>query len=105
MLTWSQELCLLHTTTCCRRDVYRHLASGYQWIPQQHGSRLVNNHVMYIKQHSPLSQRLLDIALSIPIDHPTYEKTVINETCVPVGYYSLDKAYGHTDIYNGCLIR
>ncbi len=56
------------------------MASGYQWIPQQHGSRLVNNHVMYTKQHSPLLQRLLDIALSIPIDHPTYEKTVINET-------------------------
>lgn len=47
----------------------------------------------------------MDIALSLPIDHPDFEAAIIQKVCKPNGYYSLAPNYGYTDLYNGCLIR
>lgn len=72
---------------------------GYQFAP-----RWMNNHVLYIRNHTELSSRLLRYAESMPITEDM--KPLVQDKCEPVGYFPASPGeYGFTDIYNGCVLN
>jgi hypothetical protein len=48
----------------------------------------------------------MDLATTIPLNHPNFTSYVLEEVCKPVGYFSNNPGrFGNTDIYNSCLFR
>lgn len=83
------------------QDLTHLLSVSYQFV-----MRWMNLHIMRMEKGSPLMQRALRLATSLPLNHPSFEETIINKLCKPNGYYQIVAArYGYTDIYNGCLFR
>jgi hypothetical protein len=42
-----------------------------------------------MEKGSPLMQRALRLATSLPLNHPSFEETIINKLCKPNGYYQV----------------
>ncbi|GBF93069.1 hypothetical protein Rsub_05680 [Raphidocelis subcapitata] len=75
-------------------------------VSYQLSLRWTNNNFMFHRRRSPLSRRLLRLALRMPVDHPRFKEDVIDGICRPVGYYQSDAAaYAFTDVFNMCLLR
>ncbi|KAF8064648.1 hypothetical protein HT031_003449 [Scenedesmus sp. PABB004] len=82
-------------------DVSHLLLTGYQFV-----MRWMNLHIMRYAAGSALSVRAMELARSMPIDHPRFKEEIIEKRCKPHGYYQLVPAsYGFTDVFNGCLHR
>jgi hypothetical protein len=59
-----------------------------------------------VRARSPLARRLLALAASMPLNHPSFKEAIIDGRCAPAGYQPLWPATeGYQDIYGGCLLR
>lgn len=47
---------------------------------------------MRMEKGSPLMQRALRLATTLPLNHPSFEETIINKLCKPNGYYQVGTA-------------
>eukprot|EP00878_Enallax_costatus_P018899 GHUV01019922.1.p1 GENE.GHUV01019922.1~~GHUV01019922.1.p1 ORF type:complete len:143 (+),score=14.09 GHUV01019922.1:188-616(+) len=82
-------------------DVTHLLATSYQFV-----MRWMNLHIMYMAANFTLTRRAMELAKTMPLNHPNFMEEIIDKRCKPHRYYQLVAAnYRHTDIYNSCLHR
>lgn len=61
---------------------------------------------MYMTAKSPVTYRAMELATTMPLNHPHFMDEIIEKRCKPHGYYQIVASkYGFTDIYNACLLR
>jgi hypothetical protein len=83
------------------RDLHPLLAVSYQFI-----MRWTNAHCMLMFKGSPLLRKLMELAKSLPLNHPNFKEDIMEKICKPVGYIQVAPGeYANTDIYNSCLFR
>eukprot|EP00879_Flechtneria_rotunda_P011521 GHRR01012035.1.p1 GENE.GHRR01012035.1~~GHRR01012035.1.p1 ORF type:complete len:352 (+),score=65.71 GHRR01012035.1:946-2001(+) len=83
------------------QDVTHLMAASYQFV-----LRWMNLHIMHIKAGSQLSHRAMQLAKTMPLNHPNFYQEIIQQRCVPNGYFQIaPHRYNHTDVYNACLYR
>jgi hypothetical protein len=49
----------------------------------------MNNHIIRIEKNSRLIQRALKLAVTMPLNHPDFQNTIIEKLCKPNGYYQV----------------
>ena len=67
--------CRIDGDTVLMRDVYpATVLVGYQFI-----LRWTNAHAMWVKRASPLSARILDTLMTMPLNHPRLKEDIIEK--------------------------
>lgn len=52
----------------------------------------MNLHIMHMEKNSRLMQRALKLAVTLPLNHPDFQHTIIEKLCKPNGYYQVSWA-------------
>jgi len=57
----------------------------------------MNLHIMRMEKGSRLMQRALQLATTMPLNHPDFNNTIIDKLCKPNGYYQVRRlwVWGH----------
>jgi hypothetical protein len=71
----------------------------------------MNLHIMFMAKGSLLMQRALQLAATMPLNHPDFKSTIIDKLCKPNGYYQVSRGavacHGCTaqcrDVPHNCL--
>ncbi|WP_373533662.1 hypothetical protein [Microcoleus sp.] len=83
------------------QDLTHLLQTSYQFT-----MRWQNIHVLRLEANSSLTRRMMQVATTMPQNHPDFEKEIIDKLCKKNGYYQLVAgSYKFMDIYNACLFR
>jgi len=53
----------------------------------------MNLHIMRMEKGSRLMQRALQLATTMPLNHPDFKNTIIDKLCKPNGYYQVRRLW------------
>lgn len=67
--------CRIDGDAVLMQDVYpMTVLVGYQFV-----MRWMNAHVFYLKRHSPLSKRILETTMTMPLNHPRFTEEIVEQ--------------------------